>query len=234
MDDLGKGSPQPVLTTGCLFVWRRCHAVLRRELCSMLRCAQGEMSVGVDLFLRGGHAMAPPTDGSDVASQLARLLARLQEGTSPGSGALQPPVTDMLFAAAQHVPAVLRPVLQRAGSWCVWEPVRVQGGWERADGGGGCRGGHRQLASWHLRPGWQLLVARCAFHALGVQGRPRLLPCAPMMYRMWACPACLTVGWYATHMHVPPPTPTPPTAHTYIHALPRPVHAGPCPAFWPS
>lgn len=105
---------------------------------------QGYCLLDVTLHARGGHSSMPPTDGSDILSQAARLstaLARQQawwasasgRGRVSGSGGgsrgrsskdggarLRPPVSHMLHAlgeVASNRSAVLAALLSASEAW---------------------------------------------------------------------------------------------------------------------
>ncbi|GFR46955.1 hypothetical protein Agub_g8605, partial [Astrephomene gubernaculifera] len=79
---------------------------------------KGYATLRVTLRSAGGHASMPPTDGSDVHSQIWRLSTALK--LLPPPPLLQPPVTDMLRHMAPYAPPWMRLLLancERSRSW---------------------------------------------------------------------------------------------------------------------
>jgi carboxypeptidase PM20D1 len=68
-------------------------------------------SLHVDLTSPGGHSSMPPTDGSDIASQAARLISHVGTHTHPA--ALLPPMDAFLHDLAPYASSpVLRAILK--------------------------------------------------------------------------------------------------------------------------
>ncbi|KAL6765811.1 hypothetical protein V8C86DRAFT_2449934 [Haematococcus lacustris] len=66
-------------------------------------------SLHVDLVSPGGHSSMPPTDGSDIAGQAARLITRLNAHPFPAR--LREPLPSFLAAIAPYAPRIVRPLM---------------------------------------------------------------------------------------------------------------------------
>ncbi|KAG2452483.1 hypothetical protein HYH02_002722 [Chlamydomonas schloesseri] len=86
---------------------------------------KGYSVIRVVLRSPGGHASMPPTDGSDIGTQVWRLYSALLVLQTPTQ--LAAPVTDMLRELAPYAPPVMRPLLANADARQSWFVNRLLG-----------------------------------------------------------------------------------------------------------
>jgi carboxypeptidase PM20D1 len=83
---------------------------------------QGRAAFKVIVDTNGGHASMPPTDGSHTPHVMARVIAAM--GKTPPPLFMQPPMTDMMRAAAPYAPFLLRGLLANADVWPIGQVLK--------------------------------------------------------------------------------------------------------------